>query len=94
MTPADLLVASMAAELISSTYLQASISGLKAGIYRATTDSMRSGRQTLYRMSYAGSASMQSFLIKMNGKMKAIKLFTCFEEWVALVDCDLCEHHV
>ena len=34
-------------------------------------------------------------MTKINGKnKKAIKLFTCFEERVAFVDCDLCEHHV
>ena len=59
--PADLLVALMAAELFSFTYLQASIDGAQNGIYRATTASQCETRQTFYGLSYAGSAVVSDF---------------------------------
>ena len=55
-TPADLFAASMAAEPFSSTYLWVGIGGSRNLDLCAATTSGCETRQTLYRLSYAGSA--------------------------------------
>ena len=72
MTPADLLVASMAAELFSS-YNQALVQ-IESGIYHAAVASQCDTRRMLYRLSYAGSASLNEIMTiqRSTGRVSAL----------------------